>query len=49
MHVNTSSVSANLHLPYILQVESDWQLEVQLDGGTLVITPDGIFNLNVNL
>lgn len=31
------------------EVEADGQLEVQLDGCTLVVPPDGILDLNVNL
>lgn len=31
------------------EVETDGQLEVQLDGGTLVVPADGILDLDVNL
>lgn len=35
--------------PDILKVKSDGQLEVQLDRGTLVLSANRIFDLNVNL
>lgn len=35
--------------PHKGQVEADWQLEVQLNGCTLVVTTNCIFDLNVNL
>lgn len=35
--------------PDILKVKSDGQLEVQLDCGTLVLSANGIFDLDVNL
>ena len=38
-----------LNSPHILKVESDWQLEIQLNGGTLVLSADCITNQNVNL
>lgn len=37
------------HLPSILKVESDWKLEIQLDGGTLVLSAKSVFDLNVDL
>lgn len=36
-------------LPHKGQVEADGQLEVQLNGRTLVVAPNCIFDLNVNL
>lgn len=38
-----------LYLPYKGQIKSDWELEIQLDCSTLMISSNGIFNLNVNL
>lgn len=35
--------------PDILKVKSDWQLEVQLDRGTLVLSANSIFDQDVNL
>lgn len=35
--------------PDVLKVKSDWQLEVQLDRGTLVLSANSIFDLDVNL
>lgn len=35
--------------PHILKIKSDWQLEIQLDGGALMLPANGIFNLNINL
>lgn len=35
--------------PHILKIKSDWQLEIQLDGGALMLSANGIFDLNVNL
>lgn len=35
--------------PRILKIKSDWQLEIQLDGGALMLSANGIFDLNVNL
>ncbi len=35
--------------PDVLKVKSDWQLEVQLDCGTLVLSANGVFDLDVNL
>lgn len=35
--------------PHKGQVEADGQLEVQLNGRTLVVAPNCIFDLNVNL
>ena len=35
--------------PHKGQVEADGKLEVQLNGCTLMIAPDSIFDLNVNL
>ena len=44
-HVCVSTVS----LPDVSKVESDGQLEVELDGGTLVRPVQGIHDRNVNL
>lgn len=38
-----------LHLPSVLKVEPDWKLEIQLDGGTLVLSAKSVFDLNVDL
>lgn len=35
--------------PNVLKVKSDWQLEVQLDRGTLVLSANSIFDQDVNL
>lgn len=35
--------------PHILKIKSDWQLEIQLDGGALMLSANGIFDLNINL
>lgn len=35
--------------PDILKVKSDWELEVQLECGTLVLPANCIFDLDVNL
>lgn len=35
--------------PDILKIKSDRQLEVQLDCGTLVLSANSIFDLDVNL
>lgn len=35
--------------PHKGQVEADRQLEVQLNGCTLVVTSNGIFDFNINL
>lgn len=35
--------------PHKGQIEADGQLEVQLNGCTLVVTSNSIFDLNVNL
>lgn len=35
--------------PNILKIKSAWQLEVQLDCCTLVLSANGIFDLDVNL
>lgn len=35
--------------PHILKTKSDWQLEIQLDGSALMLSANGIFDLNINL
>lgn len=35
--------------PYILKIKSDWKLEIQLDGGALMLPANGISDLNINL
>lgn len=35
--------------PHILKIKSDWQLEIQLDGGALMLSANGVFDLNINL
>lgn len=37
------------HLPGVPKVESDWKLEIQLDGGTLVLSAKSVFDVNVDL
>ncbi len=38
-----------VNIPHKCKIEANRQLEVQLNGGTLVIPADGIFYLNINL
>lgn len=35
--------------PDVLKVKSDWQLEIQLDCCTLVLSANGVFDLDVDL
>lgn len=36
-------------LPDKSEIETDRQLEIKLNCGTLVVSPDGIFDLNIDL
>lgn len=51
---NSTQIDPECHtpvfsLPDIVEVESDWQLEVKLYGGTLVGPPQGVHDDDVNL
>ena len=49
-HVTTTTCNDDIiHSRYVVEVESLWQLEIQLNGGTLVRTLQGVHDHNVDL
>lgn len=48
-HLKGSASLRQQDVPDKGEIEADGQLEIQLDGGTLVVPADGILDLNVNL